>query len=154
MPLDLTPIRDALAKATPGRWYFRENEQTAASVTSQQIATVGSNTPSVDLQLCVLLRNNASAMIDRIEELEKENALIRSSKESITEDVMTLTKEVQRLTRELQAYKEAMKEVEGMEPDIDTLPLAPDVMSVSVIDDAWRSQRDAILSKLKERLSL
>lgn len=114
--LPLTEIREALAKSTKGPWIFDGVglwQDGAAVIYDEQVK-------GADASLIVLLRNNASAMLDTID----------------------------RLTRENEAYKEAMKEVEGI-----NVGYTPGDHGHPV-DDKWRSLRDAILENLQRKLGL
>lgn len=138
MPLDLTPIRDALAKATPGPWELKLDDDKTWSLYKGNECGAVDDDQIEEVRAIVLLRNNASAMIDRIEELEKRE----------------------------ETYREMVKEMEGMdfadEPPTEQ-ELFQDGFTPSpkqyaawanrATNGVWRSQRDAILSKLKERLA-
>jgi hypothetical protein len=67
---DFTHIRELLAKATPGEWYNDDVDiwYGAADWYSPD-ATLLQLSPK-DLKLITTLRNNAKAMLDRIDELE------------------------------------------------------------------------------------
>lgn len=67
---DFTHIRELLAKATPGEWYNDDVDiWYGAADRYNPDATLLGLSPK-DLNLITALRNNAEAMLDRIEELE------------------------------------------------------------------------------------